>query len=674
MAKKQRTLKQEVIAADSKTIQVIKERVPLEDIIDFLIGVLMNPSSFRSDFFTNCINTIINNIQSLCGSIRSVKIKSIISSDEELSDNQEKALRDIFIKSTSESSNDAAEIRHALCMLISHATLNSYSDFLLILEETKEGLKPEYFNNFVDNIYSTDVVFQEAIHKHLDLICNLFKMNDYQKGKLKHITHLCSLQPKLEKLLNLEKENTQLCEKINLFNEEKKVLNDQIKELKKSIRVLEKSKSVDQEYINQVETLRLRNENLMSDLEEYNQKINSLENEKNNLYIKCEELEKNVSNRQPIFRKSKSGPQNENSFIKSVKNNLALKGLCYDSDDIYNFHISLKASPLVILAGTSGVGKTRLPLAYAECINAREEDGTLLFLPISPSFTEPSDVLGFYNAVTQCYQPAGTGFVDFLKHSNENSDKMHMVIFDEMNLSQIEYWFAPFMSILEKPLDDRYLTLYSQEFKNNDSIYPPKLHIGENIIFVGTVNLDETTKDMSDRLIDRSIVINLKKQKFIDFYNQKLPEVEILTMCETADKFFSMKKEFPENYIKVLTAREVDFLDALHNMLQKYNSAKGVSFRNVYKISSYLIQSPNNSDFKRGLAFDLIFKQTILKKLNGYDASISKILGKLDDDSEIIDGLLIQILDEYSDISDFLNTRDEIKNKIKELGNYGFTR
>ena len=43
--------------------------------------------------------------------------------------------------------------------------------------------------------------------------------------------------------------------------------------------------------------------------------------------------------------------------------------MCYDSDDIYNFHISLKASPLVILAGTSGVGKTRLPLAYAECIN-----------------------------------------------------------------------------------------------------------------------------------------------------------------------------------------------------------------------------------------------------------------------------------------------------------------
>ena len=156
---------------------------------------------------------------------------------------------------------------------------------------------------------------------------------------------------------------------------------------------------------------------------------------------------------------------NENKFLDYFLKVLEKKGLCYDKEDIYNFHVSCKSSNLTILAGASGMGKTRLPLAYAECINVRESDGTLLFLPISPSYTEPSDVLGFYNSQTDEYVPSETGLVDFIKHAQDNPTKMHMVIFDEMNLSQIEYWFAPFMSILEKPKGERIITLYSKTGK-----------------------------------------------------------------------------------------------------------------------------------------------------------------------------------------------------------------
>jgi hypothetical protein len=281
-------------------------------------------------------------------------------------------------------------------------------------------------------------------------------------------------------------------------------------------------------------------------------------------------------------------------------------------------------------------------------------------------------VLGFYNIGSEKYQPASTGFVDFLKHASENPDKMHMVIFDEMNLSQIEYWFAPFMSILERCPEERILNLYPETY--SDKNYPSSILIGENIIFVGTINLDETTKDMSDRLIDRAIVINLKKQNFKQFYNQEKTKIKEISYCNSYSQFKSMKKEFSDNYIKVLDESEVEFLDELHRMLQKNNSSKGVSFRNVYKISSYLLESPKNDNFSRKLAFDLIFKQTILKKLNGYDASISKILGRLDDEDNINDSLLVDILNKYSNVSSFENSIKEIKKKIKELDNYGFTR
>ena len=163
----------------------------------------------------------------------------------------------------------------------------------------------------------------------------------------------------------------------------------------------------------------------------------------------------------------------------------------------------------------SGTGKTKLPMKFAEYFNMTEDDNTLLFMPVSPSFTEPADILGYLNTNTGLYSSSETRLIEFLKHAMENEDKMHMIIFDEMNLSQIEYWFAPFVSILEKDLGDRKLHLYSKYQRCiNDEKYPSSIKIGNNVIFVGTINLDETTKNISDRLLDRSYIIKRNNQIF----------------------------------------------------------------------------------------------------------------------------------------------------------------
>ena len=365
---------------------------------------------------------------------------------------------------------------------------------------------------------------------------------------------------------------------------------------------------------------------------------------------------------------------NENKFLDYFLKVLEKKGLCYDKEDIYNFHVSCKSSNLTILAGASGMGKTRLPLAYAECINVRESDGTLLFLPISPSYTEPSDVLGFYNSQKEEYVPSETGLVDFIKHAQDNPTKMHMVIFDEMNLSQIEYWFAPFMSILEKPKGERIITLYSKSKENKNSPYPPTITIGDNILFIGTINLDETTKDMSDRLMDRAIVINLKKQTFKDYMDQQpLDDIEEYK-CINSQDYNSMRPNFEDKYIASLSKDEVKFFDDLHDTLQKANNGKCVSHRNVKKIAYYLESIKQIDGFPRKVAFDYIFKQTILKKINGYDESIKQILGDLDDNDQIINSSLFNLLKDSKKISDFKYTREDIVSKIKEYKNYGFTR
>ena len=59
----------------------------------------------------------------------------------------------------------------------------------------------------------------------------------------------------------------------------------------------------------------------------------------------------------------------------------------------------------------------------------------------------------------------------------------------------------------------------------NRAIYPPKLLIPENVRFIGTMNIDESTFELSDKLLDRANVIQLKT---LPFYKREDMKVENL--------------------------------------------------------------------------------------------------------------------------------------------------
>jgi 5-methylcytosine-specific restriction endonuclease McrBC GTP-binding regulatory subunit McrB len=212
----------------------------------------------------------------------------------------------------------------------------------------------------------------------------------------------------------------------------------------------------------------------------------------------------------------------EYKFLRALKQFTVREKLCYEMNDLINFHICVKTNPLTVVAGMSGTGKTQLALSYARMLDLSEEEETLLFLPISPSYTEPGDLLGYLNSTNGLYVPSETGLTDFLIHAARNPDKMHMVIFDEMNLSQVEYWFAPFISLLEKEEDTRVLQLYGSKANClNHERYPDSIKVGSNIIFIGTVNMDETTKDFSDRLLDRANIVVLNKKSVVQLKEEQ---------------------------------------------------------------------------------------------------------------------------------------------------------
>lgn len=371
------------------------------------------------------------------------------------------------------------------------------------------------------------------------------------------------------------------------------------------------------------------------------------------------------------YESSKAGKTMQDFYEFTKENNL-----CYSLNDIYNFYTCVCASQLIILAGMSGTGKTKLPLKFAKYFNMTEENKKLLFVPVSPAFTEPSDILGFLNPNNGLYTSSETGLVEFLKHAEENPNEMHLVIFDEMNLAQIEYWFAPFISILEKDLGERKLSLYSASQRCiNDDKYPSAIQINNNIIFVGTINLDETTKNISDRLLDRSFIINLKKESFVNYKTQqsgRQQKNELETFDEDFKIFMPEDSSYNDDYISSFSKQELEFFDRIHTELNKVDSQKGVSFRCVKNIALYLKNKPEELDKNR--AFDYAFKQTVMKKINGSIESIGEFIGNTIDNDSVVDGILIKLFDEFSEISDFTECRNEVRNKVLELKKYGYAR
>lgn len=172
---------------------------------------------------------------------------------------------------------------------------------------------------------------------------------------------------------------------------------------------------------------------------------------------------------------------------------LSKKGYFYPVETIENYLLSLKVKPFVILTGNSGTGKTKLAQLYAQYL----PKNNYRVIPVGANWTENRHIVGFYNLITEKYQitPALELILDSKKL--ENSNLPYFLILDEMNLSHVERYFADFLSALES---GETIPLHNQE---EDEIVT-ELKIPNNLMVVGTVNVDETTYMFSPKVLDRA--------------------------------------------------------------------------------------------------------------------------------------------------------------------------
>jgi predicted nucleic acid-binding Zn-ribbon protein len=347
----------------------------------------------------------------------------------------------------------------------------------------------------------------------------------------------------------------------------------------------------------------------------------------------------------------------ENSALNRFSEYLVSKGLKYPERVQLAFHTSLKASqinPLVVLAGVSGTGKSALPMAYAEALGIN-----FVSLAVQPGWSGPQDLLGFYNYLERKYKATelARAMAQMSRFSHEDlpglniksrKDEMLLVLLDEMNLARIEYYFSDFLSRLEqrrgRNLSDAqrrrevalHLDIGSLPANEAPRFILPDL----NVLFVGTMNEDESTQSLSDKVVDRANVLRFGAPKDLH-----APTTNLVAPTKT----FLPRTNW-EGWVKAFDGdalpEERKLLSEINAQLEKINRPFGHRvFRAILDYISNYPGAANNQERRAHALADQI-EQKIIPKLRGLETEgdgeapcLEYIAGKIGDlrDSELRD-------------------------------------
>lgn len=287
--------------------------------------------------------------------------------------------------------------------------------------------------------------------------------------------------------------------------------------------------------------------------------------------------------------------------------------LYYDIDLIRLFISAFGASRILILQGISGTGKTSLAYAFGKFLNNES-----IIASVQPSWRDRTELFGYFNEFTKRFNE--TELLSKMYEATYN-EKVYVTVLDEMNIARVEYYFAEMLSIMEMPSRD--------EWKVNLVATPwvsdPKKIVNGNFIlpgnmwYVGTINNDDSTFMVTDKVYDRAmpIDINEKCPKF------EAPDTDAINLRDS--HFENLFKEAKEKY-KV----DEDIIKKLEDLDQYIIEHFRISFGNrIMKQVSDFIPSYVACGGKEIDAVDYIISSKILRKFE--QLNLAFIKNELDD-------------------------------------------
>lgn len=370
----------------------------------------------------------------------------------------------------------------------------------------------------------------------------------------------------------------------------------------------------------------------------------------------------------------------EKQNIEQIKSYISAKGFSYKENQIENLYLSLKSKPFVILAGTSGTGKSKLAKLFAESIDAEYK-----LVPVRPDWSDSSDLFGHLDLEGNFVPGALT---EFISKANSNLNKPHILCLDEMNLARVEYYLSDFLSIIETrhSRDGRIITdsILKKESYGNDKTGAfekyGELSLPENLYVIGTVNMDETTFPFSKKVLDRANTIEFSNVdlSFPDNFSTSEPyKLKNIENDFLKSKYLILKD--CADY-KVFLEKVCTNIEKLNQILVKANLHVGYRVRD--EIAFYMLNNQNDDLIKENDAFDNSIMQKILPRIQGSSNAVKTMLYdlfkycigdnkgiQLDQDS--MSDSLFDYLDNNS--ATYKNSAEKIAFMVRRFEEDGFT-
>lgn len=356
------------------------------------------------------------------------------------------------------------------------------------------------------------------------------------------------------------------------------------------------------------------------------------------------------------------GKQRHAVLVSDVKEEMTIssqKDLKYSS---YRPYITaIKSKPFLLLAGISGTGKSRI---VRELARACWEEGSEEYkahkprnfemVQVKPNWHDSSELLGYVSRIGADKDGNGVTFVagDFLKfiaRAWEEPSVPYFLCLDEMNLAPVEQYFAEYLSVVESRkateegvVTDPILKVVSEQWyidlvgklTRDAALQDQFLHNGisipQNLIVIGTVNMDETTFSFSRKVLDRAMTIEMNEVDLegglTDRYERigKLGTAELIGTCVEGVDVYSSHKDVCDKVIA--------YLKVVNGQLE------GTPFKIAYRTrNEFLLYVVNNLPYNKdeegkdldqsfviARALDEITNMKILSRIEGDETKVSE--------------------------------------------------
>jgi hypothetical protein len=363
---------------------------------------------------------------------------------------------------------------------------------------------------------------------------------------------------------------------------------------------------------------------------------------------------------------------------------------------------AIRTKPFLLLAGISGTGKSRIvrEFAFKSCPKYLQDKegatpGNYCMIEVKPNWHDSTELLGYYSNLSKSYQ--FKKFVKFLVKAKMFPDVPFFVCLDEMNLAPVEQYFAEFLSILEtrkhpkkadggvdmstistgviiepkyfrelstmssainqqtgeafdQKLTDRdiYLKLFSidsesdinEDVGSRTDLTTIGLSLPDNVIIIGTVNMDDTTHQFSRKVIDRAMTIEMNGGKLEDMFggSKDLDYIEDEEEQKKWQHSFSQRYVTADEVLETHPEQAEDIKRILPERLEAINRAlKGTPFEVSYRVLNELtiMVGVMLDDKKNQMA---TIDETILENIINQAVNnilLMKILPRIEGDAEM---------------------------------------